>query len=174
MFRIAECKMKEYHCVDQKPDSTGSDHGQNEPPPLQRRIDREIGKLGENECRDRSYDQRRRGNCPRQYSPNEDCSTSPSNSEPPLNKVSQDESQAHQENSTWSHQSGSDRYQAGAIGDADGANISNRPVRCWYAECERDKERKSLPLPLDCSRDFNSLLPCALKQNRPAHTRRTL
>ena len=127
------------------PTMLGRDHGRDQAPARQRRIDGEIGELRKQESRRprrspaRAARHARRSRCRsrsrRRRKPN---------AEPALHEIAQHERDADHQHAGRRHEPGRDRDEARSVRHADRADIADHPVGDRNGEAEQDQENPAL------------------------------
>ena len=120
----AEGEAEEHDAIDHQPERAGGDHREHQPAPLQRRVDREIGELAEQERRARGEHQRGRRDERRERGADEDRGQAPAEAEAALHHVAQHERDSRHQHAGRRHQRMAvrqrrDRQHAGRVRRAD-------------------------------------------------------
>ena len=139
-----EGEPQEHDGVDHEPDEARCDHGGDQPAARERRIDREIGELGQQERRRRGDHQRRRRDQRRERRTGEDRAHRDADAEPPLHQIAQHQRDADHHDARRRHQARRHRDEARAVRHAYGAGVADQPVGGRNGQREQDQEHDAL------------------------------
>ncbi len=113
-------------------------------PTLQRRVDGEVGRLGDEEGRGRCNHQSRWREQAGDGRTNADRDECCPDAEATLDEIAQDQRQPDHQHAGRAHQAGGHGNEAGAIGDALRADAADHPVGGGYGQSEEGEEHEAL------------------------------
>ena len=150
---------------DHKTGRARSEHREDEPAPRKRRVDPEIGHLGQEERGRRGEDEQGRGQQRRYQRACKNRGRRSVDAQPALHQVAQDECKPDHGDARWGHEPRRDRHETRSIRNTVRAGMTNEPVCSRYGQREQEEKHYALPQALclpfaaDCRAAFHLANP---------------